>query len=101
MGGAGVVSRQRPAPVGREQGRRQAERRAEPGALLKLRQSLPGSGCCGGKHGAPETWLDPGSTENQYDCEQGPAPPIQTMGGRFTHHSTTVQTGWETAPCLW
>lgn len=45
-GWGGGVRSQGPAPVGREQGRRQAGRRAEPGALLKLRQSLPGSRCC-------------------------------------------------------
>lgn len=44
--------------MGGRQGRRQAERRAEPGDLLKLRQSGLVPGATGEEHGTPEeTWL--------------------------------------------
>lgn len=93
----GGVSRQGPAPVGREQGRRQAERRAETGALLKLRQSLPGSRCCGGEHGAPEeAWLNPGSAEIQCDCEHGPA----SLSRRLPSYPDHGEEGSHTSPLL-
>lgn len=84
--------------MGREQGRRQAGRRAEPGALLKLRQSLPGSRCCEESMGPHMRRAEPnpGSAEIQCDCEQGPA----SLSRRLPSYPDHGEEGSHTSPLL-
>lgn len=77
--------------MGREQGRRQAERRAGPGDLLKLRQSRLGSGVPGRRAWGPRGDLaNSGSAENQRDCGRG----WPLGNGRVARLSTLVRTEW-------
>lgn len=83
------------APEGREQGRRQAERTAEPGDLPKLRQNglLWGAGA---EHMAPgQTWPNPGSAGTQCGCGWGQAWP---PGPRLPSHQRRLRGSWHKPP---